>query len=58
MNKPVNEEIISTAAIIARDAARPIDDMRGTAEHRKQLIEVLTGRALRGAVSRAKGEQL
>ena len=54
--KAVNEESISAAAAIARDAARPINDMRGTAEHRKQLIEVLTGRAIRTAVSRARGE--
>jgi carbon-monoxide dehydrogenase medium subunit len=54
--KPVDEESIMATACIARDAATPIDDMRGTAEHRKQLIEVLTGRAIRTAVSRARGE--
>jgi CO/xanthine dehydrogenase FAD-binding subunit len=54
----VNDESIAAAALIAKDAARPIDDMRGTVAHRKQLIEVLTGRAIRAAVARAKGEQL
>jgi carbon-monoxide dehydrogenase medium subunit len=54
--KPVDEEAIMAAACIARDAASPINDMRGTAEHRKQLVEVLTGRAIRTAVSRARGE--
>ena len=29
---------------IARDASTPINDMRGTVEHRKQLVEVLTAR--------------
>lgn len=54
--KPISEESILNAAAIARDAAHPIDDMRGTAVHRKQLVEVLTGRALRAAIARAKGE--
>lgn len=55
-DKPISEESILNAAAIAKDAARPIDDMRGTAVHRKQLVEVLTGRALRAAIARAKGE--
>jgi CO/xanthine dehydrogenase FAD-binding subunit len=54
--KPIDEESIMAAACIARDAASPIDDMRGTAEHRTQLVEVLTGRTIRTAVSRARGE--
>ena len=52
--KPVNDESIAQAARIARDAATPINDMRGTVEHRKQLVEVLTARALRRACDRAK----
>ena len=56
--KPVNEESIATAARIARDAATPINDMRGTIEHRKQLVEVLTARALRRACDRARGEKI
>ena len=52
--KPVNDESIAEAARIARDAATPINDMRGTIEHRKQLVEVLTTRALRRACERAR----
>ncbi len=52
--KPVNDESIQMAANVARDAAKPINDMRGTIEYRKQLCEVLTRRALHTAVERAK----
>jgi len=53
--KPATGESIRGAAGIAREAARPITDMRGTAEYRKHLCAVLTRRALEGAVERAKG---
>lgn len=47
-------DAIEAAAVAARDAARPIDDMRGTVEHRKQLSYVLTRRVLAIAVERAR----
>ena len=50
----VNEANVQKAAEIARDAARPITDMRGTIEYRKHLCEVLTRRALNTAIDRAK----
>lgn len=53
--QPVNDESIARAAAIARDAARPITDMRGTVEYRRHLCEVLTRRALQEAVARARG---
>ncbi len=55
--KPVSDESIAEAARIARDASTPINDMRGTIEHRKQLAEVLTARALRRAIARARREK-
>ena len=50
-----DEDSFAVAANIARDAATPINDMRGTVAHRKQLSYVLTQRALRGARARAQG---
>jgi carbon-monoxide dehydrogenase medium subunit len=53
--KPVNDETIAAAASLAKDAATPITDMRGTIEQRRQLVEVLTGRMIKQAVERARG---
>jgi CO/xanthine dehydrogenase FAD-binding subunit len=54
VGKPVADETIQQAAEAAQAAARPIDDMRGTAAYRRHLVAVLTRRALRGAIQRAK----
>ncbi len=51
----VSDEAIRTASNLARDAAVPITDMRGTIEFRKHLCEVLTRRALNTAIERARG---
>ena len=52
--KPVNEESINAAGKMARDSASPINDMRGTIEQRRHLVDVLTRRTLNKAVERAR----
>jgi len=53
--KPVNAANIEAAAKIAQDAAKPISDMRGTAEYRKHISAVMARRAIEKAVERARG---
>lgn len=55
IGRPVREAdaAFAEAGEIARAAARPIDDMRGTAAQRRHLSAVLTRRALRNALARS-----
>ena len=46
---------IKEAAQLASDAARPEPDLRGSVEYKKDVVRVLTMRALRKAIERAGG---
>lgn len=50
-----DEANLRAAAVKAREAVKPIDDQRSSAAYRKQMVEVLTFRALQIAVNRALG---
>ena len=52
--KEVNDENIEKAGVLAKDATKPISDMRGTAEYRQHLCTVLTKRSLKQSIERAK----
>lgn len=45
--KKLNDKNITKAAELTRDASRPIDDIRGSAAYRNEMVRVCTQRALR-----------
>ena len=55
IGQPVNDSTIAEAARIASTEAEPNDDLRGPVDYKRSLVRVLTERALRQAISRAKG---
>jgi len=53
--KNPDEATIKRAAELAAEASEPSADLRGSVEYKRDLVRVLTGRALRKAVARAQG---
>ncbi|HEU5131154.1 MAG TPA: hypothetical protein VFT26_03585, partial [Pyrinomonadaceae bacterium] len=53
--KQLNDATIQQAAELAASESQPMDDIRGSADYKRDLIRVLTGRALGTAMNRAKG---
>jgi carbon-monoxide dehydrogenase medium subunit len=51
----LDADAIQRAARAAMEDARPIDDIRGTARHRRAIVESLAGRTLRATVQMAQG---
>ncbi|MGH2621840.1 MAG: FAD binding domain-containing protein [Anaerolineales bacterium] len=47
LGKPLDSPVTQQAAQLARQAATPIDDVRGTARYRAEMVELCTLRALR-----------
>jgi len=46
IGKKLTEEVISQAAILTQNAAKPIDDVRGSANYRREMVRVFTNRGL------------
>ena len=44
--KIITEDLIDEAGVTAAASAKPISDVRGSADYRKQLVKVLTKRTL------------
>ncbi len=50
-----DDKTITAAALAASGESQPTGDLRGPAEYKRDVVRVLTGRAIRHAVARAKG---
>jgi carbon-monoxide dehydrogenase medium subunit len=44
--KELTDQVIDQAAELTRDAARPIDDIRSSADYRREMVRVFTSRTL------------
>ncbi|MBI3933622.1 MAG: xanthine dehydrogenase family protein subunit M [Acidobacteria bacterium] len=56
LGKAADEQAISQAAEAAMEASEPISDIRGSADYRREVVGILTRRALLRARQRALGE--
>jgi carbon-monoxide dehydrogenase medium subunit len=52
----LDDAAIAQAAKLAAEASDPSADLRGSVEYKRDLVRVLTGRALRRALTRAEGK--
>ena len=57
-NKPLDGPTIAQAAEIAAGEADPLEDRRGSADYKRDVVRVLAARALRLAAARAAGESV
>jgi len=53
--KQLDDATIQQAAELAASESQPMDDIRGSADYKRDLVRVLTARALTTALNRAKG---
>ena len=51
--KAISDELIEKAAQAAANEAKPISDVRASADYRKKMVRVLTNRALKQAIASA-----
>ncbi len=54
LGKVPSDSLFHRASLIAKDESSPITDIRGSIWYRKQIVEVLTQRTLKEALSRAQ----
>jgi aerobic carbon-monoxide dehydrogenase medium subunit len=55
VGKTLDDAVIKQAAGLAASESQPMDDIRGSADYKRDLVRVLAARALGRALDRAKG---
>jgi len=53
--KTLDDAAIKQASELAAGESQPVEDIRGSADYKRDLVRVLTARALNLAITRAKG---
>lgn len=48
--KAIEDRLIEKAAHVAAEEARPLSDVRGSANYRKEMVKVLTNLAIRQSI--------
>ena len=56
IGKKLSDDEIRQSANLAAQEARPISDLRGTADYKREMVRTLSARALRRAAERARTE--
>jgi aerobic carbon-monoxide dehydrogenase medium subunit len=56
LGKPLTDENIKAASVAAAAECDPAADLRGSVEYKRDLVRVITKRAIRTAIQRARGE--
>ena len=54
VGRSLEEDVIEKTAFLAKEASNPIDDLRGSANYRREMVRVLTSRGLRAIVEDAE----
>ncbi|ADU51605.1 carbon monoxide dehydrogenase, medium subunit [Thermaerobacter marianensis DSM 12885] len=54
LGRTLTEDVLAEAASVAAEEADPVSDQRGPAEYKRDMVRVLTRRALQQAVERAR----
>jgi CO/xanthine dehydrogenase FAD-binding subunit len=50
--KQFSDDLIESAAMIASEESNPIDDIRSSAEYRKEMVKVLTKQAIKRSLEK------
>jgi carbon-monoxide dehydrogenase medium subunit len=57
LGKPIEDTQIEKASKIAAEESKPISDVRASAAYRREIVEILTRKAIREAIAALRKRQ-